>query len=383
MRVAFVVPMLGTRGGWASACTGIVASLRERVEPVLLVSSADAPQAHELFPRDQILVLPRIHPLVRGPLRMLRALLPSWMALTRLPALHLDLVHSLEMFPTGWIGQQLAHRERVPHVMTAFGTYAILWEQWPILRRVYQGVLRDASIICPMSQGTAERLRSHFPTALAKVPMEVVLQGTDFARRVPRQVAEGHLWPDPPRILSVGALKPRKGYDLSLKAFGRLQRRFPQASYRIAGPGLGNPYHQELELLVERDGIHNVEFLGSLSWEDLAPHYRDCSLFVLSSREQGLHFEGFGLVFLEAGAYGLPVIGSRTGGIPDAVQDGASGRLVPAEDVDGLELAMEEILSDRQLALRLGQGGRKFAEFLTWERYANQQFSVYQGALSS
>ncbi|MGA2110698.1 MAG: glycosyltransferase family 4 protein [Anaerolineales bacterium] len=383
MRVGLVVPMLGTRGGWASACTGIVASLQERVESVLLVSSAEAPQAHALFPGAEIIVLPRIHPLVRGPLRMLRALLPSWMALKRLPKLHLDLVHSLEMFPTGWIGQELARREGAPHVMTAFGTYAILWEQWPLLRRVYEGVLRDAAAICPMSQGTAERLRAHFPRAVAEVPMEVVLQGTDFARWVPREMAEGHLWPDPPRILSVGALKPRKGYDLSLKAFGLLQRRFPQAGYRIAGPGVGNSYHRELVALIEQERIRNVEFLGSLSWEDLAPHYQESSLFVLSSREQGLHFEGFGLVFLEAGAYGLPVVGTRTGGIPDAVQDGTTGLLVPAEDVQALAQAMERLISDQALARRLGQGGRKFAEFLTWERYATQQFAIYQRVLSS
>jgi glycosyltransferase involved in cell wall biosynthesis len=179
----------------------------------------------------------------------------------------------------------------------------------------------------------------------------------------------------------VGAIKPRKGYDLSLKAFGLLQARFPQAGYRIAGPGLGNSHHRELVELIAQEGIRNVEFLGSLSWEQLSPHYRGSSLFVLSSREQGLHFEGFGLVFLEAGAYGLPVVGSRSGGIPDAVQDEKSGLLVSPGDVPELAGAMQQLLSDPPLARRLGQGGRNFAEALTWERYAAQQFGVYQRIL--
>jgi glycosyltransferase involved in cell wall biosynthesis len=381
VRVAYIVPKLGSKGGWASACTGILTSLQGRVEPVLFVSSADAPQARELLPRAQVFILPAIQPLVRGPLRMTRALLPSWVALHRLPELHLDLVHSLEMFPTGWIGQQLARRQVVPHVMTAHGTYAILWEKWALLRRAYEAVLREAATICPISQGTADRLRSHFPAALTRVPVEVVLEGTDFARRVPRAVAQDRPWPHPPVILSVGALKPRKGYDLSLRAFALLQRRFPEACYRIAGSGLGSSYHRELTTLIEQEGIRNVEFLGSPSFEGLDSYYRESSLFVLSSREQGLHFEGFGLVFLEAGAYGLPVIGSRTGGIPDAVQDGVTGLLVPAEDIQELARAMEQLVADPALARRLGQGGRKFAEFLTWERYAAQQFGIYERIL--
>jgi len=129
--------------------------------------------------------------------------------------------------------------------------------------------------------------------------------------------------------------------------------------------------------------MRGVEFVGSVGEQDLASHYRSSSAFVLLSQEQRFAFEGFGLVFLEAGAYGLPVVGSRTGGIPDAVRDGETGFLLSAEDVDGAGEAILRLLVDRDLSQRMGRAGRALAESLTWSRYATQQAEVYQRVLTA
>jgi glycosyltransferase involved in cell wall biosynthesis len=382
LRIAFVVPLLRGRGGWPTAVTGIIRSLEDSVEPVLVVSAADAPAAQELFPGAETLVLPEIQPMAGGSLRVLARMAPTMLRLRRTPPIRADLIHSLEMFPCGWVGDALAQRARAPHVLTAFGTYGVIWHRWPVVARIYSGVLRRAARVCPMSNGTAERMRARFPNALAGGRMEVVLQGSVFAQRVGREAAETKNFPQSPMALSVGAIKPRKGYRTSLRAFAAVQKKFPQARYVIAGGGTGEAYHGQLLSLIAREGIRNVEFCGALTWEQLDPLYREAGMLVMASQEEGDHFEGFVFVFLEAGAYGLPVIGTRTGGIPDAIADGENGFLFSPDDVEGIAGAMIRLAEDPALARRMGMAGRARAEELTWKRYARQQMAVYRSALA-
>jgi glycosyltransferase involved in cell wall biosynthesis len=382
MRVAYLIPLLRGQGGWPTASVGIIRSLAGSVEPVLIVGRKDEAAAREIFPGAEVHPLPDFQPMTAGTLRTAMHMAPVWHALGGVPPLHVNLVHSLEMFPTGWAGDALASRERVPHVLTAYGTFGVVWHRWPLIASVYAGVLERAACVCPMSNGTADRMREAFGRALQRTTVEVVLHGSEFSRRVPHAIAEEKSFPEAPLMLSVGALKPRKGYHISLRAFGDFQRTHPDARYIVAGGGLGSPYHRELLAILEREGIRNVEFPGALSWQELDPLYRAASMLVMTSQEQAGHFEGFVFVFLEAGAYGLPVIGTRTGGIPDAVSDGRTGLLYAADDVAGIADGMHRLAEDRNLARRMGRNGRARAEELTWERYAAQQMKIYRRILS-
>jgi len=378
IRIAFVIPLLKGRGGWTTAALGILQSLAPHVEPVLIVARADRDTAHSLFPDAEVHVLPEIQPNVGGSLRTVAHMVPTLAALRGIPPLGVRIVHSLELFPTGWIGDILARREGIPHVVTTFGTYGVIWHRWRIPARVCDGILRRAACICPMSGGTAQKMHPAFPGALANAPVRVVLQGSDFAARVPREVAERKIFPSDPIVLSVGGIKPRKGYHICLQAFGRMQNRFPGARYLLAGGGLGNRYHRELQELIRREGIRNVEFLGALTWEQLDPHYRQAGMLAMTSQDEGDHFEGFVFVFLEAGAYGLPVIGTRSGGIPDAIVDGETGYLLPPDDVEGIAGAMIALAENPGLSRTMGMAGRARTESLTWARFAGEQMDIYR-----
>ncbi|MBN1439812.1 MAG: glycosyltransferase family 4 protein [Anaerolineales bacterium] len=383
IRVAFVIPLLRGRGGWPTAALGILRSLESRVEPILVVARADGEAARSLFPRAEIAALPEIQPNVAGSLRTWAHMLPTLAALRTLPPLRVRLVHSLELFPTGWIGDRIARRECVPHAVTTFGTYGVVWRRWAIPRRICDGIIRRAACLCPMSTGTAERMRAAFPGAMAAAKVRVVLHGSDFAARIPRETAERKKFSPDPTVISVGGIKPRKGYHVCLQAFGILQRRFPGARFLLAGGGVGNRYQRELEALIRREGIRNVEFLGPLTWEQLDPHYRAADMLAMTSQDEGDHFEGFVFVFLEAGAYGLPVVGTRSGGIPDAVVDGETGYLLPADDVEGVARAMIALAENPELSRKMGLAGRARAETLTWERYAAEQFEIYRSMQGS
>jgi phosphatidylinositol alpha-1,6-mannosyltransferase len=175
----------------------------------------------------------------------------------------------------------------------------------------------------------------------------------------------------------VGMVKPRKGYHVSLTAFAQLQKRFPGALYRIVGRPPDGTYRTYLESIIHREKLRGVQFLGIVDPAQLDRLYREASIFVLLSQEVKRHFEGFGLVFLEAGAYGLPSIGSRSGGIPDVVIDGDTGFLVNPTDADGAGRAMIRLAEEPDLSLRMGLAGRERAEHLTWERYAEEQWEAY------
>jgi len=378
MRVAYVLPSLNSPSGWRSHAIGFLGAICHHVEPVLLVAQADAVAAQELFPVWPIYTLPATQGAAAGSLPGLRRQLAARTALASLRLPEVDLVHSLEAYPTGLVGHWLARKLGVGHVLTAHGTYAVIWYAHLFDRLLYRQVLRRASLVCPVSSGTADLMRRYFGPALAHARVQPILNGNHFTRHVPPQVAFERQFPVVPTLLSVGDLKPRKGQALSLAAFAQARSHIPQARYFLAGGLTHSEYARRLRAFVQEHGLEgSVSFLGALSPEDLARCYQGASLFVLTPRQEGLRFEGFGLVYLEAGAYGLPVVATRSGGVPEAVKDGQTGILVEPDDVAGAAEAILRLLSDPELARRLGRQNRLWAESLTWERTAREQHQAY------
>jgi phosphatidylinositol alpha-1,6-mannosyltransferase len=159
-------------------------------------------------------------------------------------------------------------------------------------------------------------------------------------------------------LLSVSRLVPRKGIDTVLRALARLPE---GVTYRVVGTG---PDEARLRHLAHDVGVaQRVAFLGRLSDADLAEEYRRCAVFVLPSRRTADgELEGLGLVFLEAAAWGRPVIAGRSGGEIDAVVDGETGVLVDGESVDQVARAIQGLLDDPETLRRLGENGRRRVE---------------------
>ena len=147
----------------------------------------------------------------------------------------------------------------------------------------------------------------------------------------------------------------RKGGHVLLAAWPEVRRRLPGARLEIAAAGRA-PGHLPA----------GVSWLGRLSRDELTARYRQVSAFVLPSL-----FEPFGLVFAEAMASGLPVVATRTCGVPEIVLDGETGLLVPVGDATALADALVAVLGDPPRARALGAAGRtRVIEQFTWERVA-------------
>jgi phosphatidylinositol alpha-1,6-mannosyltransferase len=150
----------------------------------------------------------------------------------------------------------------------------------------------------------------------------------------------------------------RKGHDMVIRVLPRVLQKVPNVTFLIAGDG---PYRGQLEQVAAAVGVQDrVIFANKISDQDLPDVYALSDVFVMPSRAQleKCDVEGFGLVFLEANACGKPVIGGRSGGIPDAIVDGETGLLVNPHDLEDIASALIRLLSDHELADRLGEQGR-------------------------
>lgn len=150
-------------------------------------------------------------------------------------------------------------------------------------------------------------------------------------------------------ILCVAHLYPRKNVATLLAAMTRLSN---QAVLRVVGTG---PDLARLELRARELGLgRRVEFLGHVAFDRLAGEYRRADIFCLPSLQ-----EGFGIVFLEAMAAGLPIVAARAAAVPELVSDGESGILVAPDSPGDLAAALDRLLSDPEERHRLGETGRR------------------------
>ncbi|MBQ9338579.1 MAG: glycosyltransferase family 4 protein [Lentisphaeria bacterium] len=164
---------------------------------------------------------------------------------------------------------------------------------------------------------------------------------------------------DPPRLLFTGQLIRGKGVDQLLRALPLIRHPF---RLMIAGDGNQRP---ELERLVSKLGVSDkVSFTGWVAEPENL--YNDCDISVLPFFWQ----EPFGLVGPEAMARGIPVVAFRIGGVDDWLRDGETGIAVPPRDIAGFAAAVDRLLADRELRIRLGKRGREFVQ----ERYSDAQF---------
>ena len=226
--------------------------------------------------------------------------------------------------------------------------------------------IAQAKGLFPVSRFTAGLLRE-----LGAEPSKIVRvsNGTDPKRFRPMDVRAlklEHGLSGRRILLSVGRLAPRKGFDTVIQALGEIVSTHPDTLYVMVGDG---PDRDRLRTLVEHHGLQDYVYMtGRVEWEDLPRWHNVADVFVTPSRSAPPSVEGFGIVFLEANACGKPVIGARTGGIPDAVLDGETGLLVDADAPSDLAEAVKSLFSNQELADRLGrQGRRRVEETGTWD----------------
>jgi len=158
-------------------------------------------------------------------------------------------------------------------------------------------------------------------------------------------------------LLTVARLASHKGHDAVIRALPEILAQVPDAVYLIVGSGATA---DALRRLADEMGVaEHVRFAGFVPEDELAGYYYLCDVFVMPSREVDGDTEGFGIVFAEAAACAKPTIGGRTGGIVEAVEEGKTGLLVEPTATSEIVHAAVTLLTDQDLAGRMGEAGRR------------------------
>jgi phosphatidylinositol alpha-1,6-mannosyltransferase len=266
------------------------------------------------------------------------------------------LAHGAELLPT-------LHRWRHP--------------LWNALQRL---VLESASLVISNSEYTRQLVSTVAPKARVKtVPLAV-----DSDRFAPgdRAAAKTKFGVAGKRVLcTVSRIQPYKAHDTVLRAIANLASdEREKLVYLVVGTG---PYERELrEHAAELRVSSQVRWLGFVSEEELPQVYCASDLFVLCTRHapEERSVEGFGMVFLEAQSCGTPVVGTRTGGIPAAIQDGDGGWLIEANDSQKLTEIIRQLVSSPESFRVAGmQARQRILRESTWKCYGQRFSSTLQG----
>jgi phosphatidyl-myo-inositol dimannoside synthase len=274
--------------------------------------------------------------------------------------LGVDLVLLDPATPLGLIGPRLGR----PYGVVLHGAEVTIPGRIPGSAALLRRALLGADLVVAgggYSLAEAERVARR-PLPAVVIPPGVDtdrFQPPDPARRAAARRRFG-LGPDDVAVVSVNRLVPRKGMHLLVQAAARLGRHRPRLRVLIGGTGREA---DRLDRLVDQSGAP-VRLLGRLSDDEVVALYAagDVMAMLCHDRWGGLEQEGFGIVFVEAAAAGLPQVAGRSGGADEAVAHGSSGLVVDdARDIDAVAAALARLVDDPDLRVRLGRQARQRA----------------------
>ncbi|OGL72306.1 hypothetical protein A3F28_01530 [Candidatus Uhrbacteria bacterium RIFCSPHIGHO2_12_FULL_57_11] len=265
-----------------------------------------------------------------------------------------------QVLPLGYAALTLRLLFRISYVVFVHGLDLLSARRSPWKRFWAERILRGASLVVANSGWTKARAlefgaRDGRIEIIHPCPRARPLDRGSVERIISRWNLAGKRV-----ILSVGRLVSRKGHDMMIEALPDIIRSHPSVIWIVVGDG---PEGERLRHAVSKRALANhVVFTNVLNDEDLAAAYAAADVFVLPTREEEYDAEGFGLVFLEAGAAGVSVVAGRGGGVDEAVVDGVTGLLIDPRDPIAIARAVNRILSDKELARRMGDSGRSRVE---------------------
>lgn len=363
MRLAFVQEAFWPSvGGIEVLSQRALVALRERgYEPTVITTYA----GQDLPERDVVQDIPVYRLPLRKALedRDLESVIRCRREITRLKReLRPDVIQINFSGPSGYFLMATAASEDPPLVMAVRHTLDRMTEKGDGLA---SRLLRASSWITGNSRSTLEG-------AIAAVPeieprSSVIFNGLQAPEKPPTRLSF-----EPPELLCLGRLVYDKGFHVAVEAFASIRRRFSDARLTIAGDG---PARRDLEAQVRALGLESVvRFKGRVSPEDVPDTVNSASLVLMPSRE-----ESFGLVALEAGLMGRPVVASDVGGLPEVVRHGVTGLTVPRDDAEALAAAAISLLSDPGQAQRYGEAARwRGLRVFSLEKYVDRYDALYR-----
>lgn len=369
MHLGLLAADLSHRHGWAHHCLSLIRALKRAGAQMTVITSRSSPEVDGIH---QHRLLPDTNPMQKNLLLHSLRRAPEIGRLLR----GCDLIHAM-IEPYAPVGAWVAAGR--PFVVTAHGSYIdLLTRRRKPVGTIYRWAFSRAQPIVCVSRYTASVIGDILPGAR----LEVIQNAVDPAHFV--SLPEHGVEKRGPTVLAVGAVKLRKGTLELVRAMQTVRAAVPDAQCVIIGstdaePGYSHQVAAEIDVLGLQDCVH---LLGHVPEETKLAWYGAADVFALPSLHVGRKFEGFGLIYLEASASGLPVIGTLDSGAEDAIEQGVTGLLVPQSGVTGaLADAIISLLRDPARAAQMGAAGRESVQNRTWDSAARQWLALYENLL--
>jgi len=270
-----------------------------------------------------------------------------------------------ELYPLHWLGFEL-RRRRVPVLHYVHGEEVAMRNSSKLLSSKVMHALQEAEGVIAVSSFTLKLL---LELGVRPERLHLVRNGVDAERFTPGQkdtnLLRKHGLEGKRLLVSVSRFEPKKGQDTLIRAMGEILHQLPDTRLLLVGDGA---YREALIAIASQCGVSSsVVFSGEVTPAELPAYYRLADVFALPNRalEDG-NTEGFGLIFLEAGACGKAVLGGIDGGVCDAILPGETGIQVDGRVVADVAGAAIHLLRNAELAHQMGLAGRAFAERSTW-----------------
>ena len=327
------------------------------------------------------------------PYMIVGALLCFWLCLRKRP----DVIHAHWPFPHGLMAIPTQKLLGIPLVLNFHGAELLLIRKHAWVAHVLRFVIRNANAVLANSSFTAAKIKALHPCSVTLSPYGTTLAsnpyGTTLARNPYGTTLAGSPYGTTPSchseiayvpkstfvVLFVGRHIERKGLRYLIDAATELD---PQKfQIRIVGHG---DLTDSLQTYAREKAPLQVVFTGKLTKEQLEHEYRSASCFVLPAIVDSKgDTEGLGVVLIEAAELGLPLVASDVGGIPDVVENGVSGLLVPEKNSKALAQAFQKLATDPTFAQSLVQGAiQKIDQQFTWTGIVARQLELYEGLRS-
>ncbi len=295
----------------------------------------------------------------------------------------IEALHAARVIPEGLVAMAVHRALGTPYTVWVHGEEVSIYLRYAVKKRLMPRVFEGARAVFANSSFTQGR------AVLAGAPAErthVVNPAVDadaFAGPFDtRDLVERWKLSGRTVLLTVGRLTRRKGHDVVLQALARLraQGALGDVAWLVLSDG---ELEDELHATCRALGLDDVvRWVGPVGRDELPRYYAAADLFVMPNRTlDDADVEGFGMVFLEASAAGVPVIGGRSGGVPDAVSEGASGLLVVGAALEAAADALDALLRDPERRRTMGDEGRRWARTFSWAHAAARVRALSAGAV--
>ena len=282
-----------------------------------------------------------------------------------------------QLLPIGTVALLIKKLFDIPYIVSTHAMDVTILQKMPRKKILARKVLRAADKVVTVSLYTKKEL---LKLGVDRQSIEIISPATNILNRqtsiAADQVKERYHLADKMVLFTLGRLVQRKGHDTVIKALSQIVKKYPQVNYLIGSEG---EYQSKLTKLVHQYQLEkNVIFAGPIPDNEIPAYYQACDVFVMISRElNNRDVEGFGIVYLEAGAFGKPVIAGASGGVGDVVQNNYNGLLIDPNNVNDAQNAIVRLIENKELRQKLGKNGQAMVKNnYTWPGRANRLMKI-------